>query len=686
MQDPLGLIGTKIEDKYEVESLVGEGGFAVVYRAKHLIFKRPVAIKAFRAMSDFGEEQREKLLQDFIQEGALLAELSERSAAIVQARDIGTLTTARGDWVPYMVLEWLDGASLDHVLEAEKQLAPRTLQRAVKLLEPAVEALAIAHKRGIAHRDVKPANIFILGDPRGEDCTVKLLDFGIAKVVQDAQKMGASFTKTQGAVTSFTPAYGAPEQFSRTHGATGPWTDVYALALVMAEVLTHKAPLQGDDFLQLGFATANPERRPTPRALGAPVSDEIEQVFAKALAVMPDQRYQSAGAFWNALRAALAMEPMPASVASTSDVSTASTLAAPPAVAPTLVAGASSVPEPVATQAPAASSRGAGVRMMAMALGAAIVGGVVVTAVSMHGGDKATKSVVSATASASASSAPMAPAMPACPKDMIHIEGGQFYMGSSDPKADPHEKPSHSVMLTPYCIDRTEVTVEAYKACSDVGKCPPAGHANSFAGLTDGIAKVLDPLCTINEPGGKAKHPINCVDWEMAANYCKQQGGRLPTEAEWEFAARGPDGRAYPWGDDPPGPSFINACGSECIDWAKKNGMLGQVAFAPPMYAANDKFATTAPVGSFPDGKSRYGLLDVVGNVWEWTADFYAEYSKEPQKDPKGPENGEARVARGGAWNGSDLAWVRPTYRFHFAPDSRSYGVGFRCAASPSMR
>jgi hypothetical protein len=102
------------------------------------------------------------------------------------------------------------------------------------------------------------------------------------------------------------------------------------------------------------------------------------------------------------------------------------------------------------------------------------------------------------------------------------------------------------------------------------------------------------------------------------------------------------------------------------------------------MYPGDDGFANTAPVGSFPDGRSRYGLSDVVGNVWEWTGDLYAQYTKDAQKDPTGPKSGdEGRVARGGAWNGGDPSWVRPTFRFHFAPENRSYGVGFRCAHAP---
>src|SRR6185437_5843808 len=164
-------------------------------------------------------------------------------------------------------------------------------------------------RKGVAHRDVKPGNLFVIGDPRG-DATVKLLDFGIAKVVSDAQKMAGTFTKTSGQVTSFTPAYGAPEQFTRTVGSTGPWTDVFALALIVVEALTGREPLEGDDFIQLAVSSSSPDKRPTPRTLGADVSDAVEGVLAKAVAVKPTDRWQTAGDFWNALRSAVSMAPM----------------------------------------------------------------------------------------------------------------------------------------------------------------------------------------------------------------------------------------------------------------------------------------------------------------------------------------------------------------------------------------
>ncbi len=270
-----------IAEKYAVESVVGEGGFATVYKATHLIWKRPVALKVFKALGDFSEKDRQKLLDEFIQEGALLADLSARTAAIVQARDIGMLDGDGAQGVPYMVLEWLEGATLEAVLgrrEGARTCPLRTAAEAVHLLDPAAEALALAHRKGIAHRDVKPGNIFVLGDPRG-DATVKLLDFGIAKVVSDAQKMAGTFTKTSGQVTSFTPAYGAPEQFSRTHGATGPWTDVFALALIVVETITGQRAARGR---RLHAARRARRRTPTGgrrRARSArTVSDAVEGV------------------------------------------------------------------------------------------------------------------------------------------------------------------------------------------------------------------------------------------------------------------------------------------------------------------------------------------------------------------------------------------------------------------------
>ena len=761
-RDPLGLIGRTIADKYTIESVVGQGGFATVFRANHVLWKRPVAVKVFTALGEVAESERQKLLDDFIQEGALLAELSERSAAICQARDIGMLVTSKGDSVPYMVLEWLEGSPLDAVLEKERsENAPlRSLDEAVRLLDPVAEALALAHSKGIAHRDMKPANVFVLRSGTDAPTGVKLLDFGIAKVVQDAQKMG--FGKTAGHITSFTPLYGAPEQFNRAHGSTGPWTDVFALALVIGEICSGKEPMQGDSLMQLAYASADLEVRPTPRTMGVTTSDEIEAIFLKAVAVKPEERWASAGEFWNALRPAVVGDRLSTLGSVRSLVASGATSNMSPESLRTMVdtapAGAMTgglgagpmqggQPQPQRPQHPqhqgfAASqpmpgSQGfgpqgpqgpqgphafagtgpgmattnptgataskskaplfAGLGFVALLLagggafalrngltGKSPPGGLASASASAAAASASAAAAAAASASASAS-ASAALAKMTCPPGMLMIPGGEYFMGSEEKDALDFEKPPHRVKLSPYCMDELEETVAQYKECSDRGRCRRASKENNWPGIKEAQRKIYDPLCNIADPVGKAKHPINCVDWEQAREACAARDARLPTEAEWEYAARGSDGRIYPWGDDPPNATFLNACGKECVAWQKKHHDPDNASISF-MYDQDDGFANTAPVGSFPKGKSRWGIQDVVGNVWEWVSDNYADYgaasASTTTTDPKGPETGTDRVIRGGAWNGAMPSWVRPSFRFHVAPTARSYGFGFRCAKS----
>ncbi len=694
-EDSLGLLGTTVVEKYAIESVVGEGGFAIVYRAMHLIWKRPVAIKVFKALDDVAPEHRERMMEGFIQEGTLLAELSEKTAAICQARDIGMLKLPKGTEVPFMVLEWLEGQSLEEVLAAEKArgAAVRTIVEAVHLIEPAAEALSLAHEKGIAHRDVKPANIFVLGDPRSDRATVKLLDFGIAKVVQDAQKMAGSFTKTAGVATSFTPAYGAPEQFSRTFGATGPWTDVFAFALVLSEMVSGRDPIEGDNIAQLAFCSMNEGMRPTPRTLGAVVPDAVEAVFVKALAVNLNNRYPSAGEFWNALRVALGMSPwnrssaLPstprAEVGTITGIGNAATLALGTNTNPSGVLNTSSTGQPIS--GPVSGERKGAPKALFLIAGAGLLLGGIGVVVAFGRTPKMTTVTAPPVTLPTASAIPamVAIAEPApgeCPAGMLPIPGGSFFMGNEE--GFPNEKPAHKVTLKPYCMDRLEVSTDQYKTCTDRGGCLRASKINESMSINERERDTYDSLCTIRHLNTHGSHPINCVDWSMAQTYCKEQGGRLPSEAEWEFAALGPDGRKYPWGDEAPTGGHLNACGVECVLWGKKNKVKGLEA----MYEADDGHPTTAPVGSFPAGKSRYGVEDVVGNVWEWVGDWSAPYAKQEAgksvESPSGPEKGDARVIRGGAWNSSDAAWLRPSFRYSAPPAEKSYGVGFRCAKS----
>jgi serine/threonine protein kinase len=205
--------------------------------------------------------------------------------------------------VPYTVLEWLDGECLEVLLRCERAagVRPRTVSEAIDLLNPIAQALAIAHERGVVHRDVKPGNIFVLAATRGEGPRSKLLDFGVAKVMRAASASAVHAN----APRSFTPSYGAPEQFSPAYGSTGPWTDVFALALIVVELVVGHEAMQGD-VETLGTLSCDPDVRPTPRSFGVTVSDEVECVLARALAVNPEDRYPDARALWDALARAAA--------------------------------------------------------------------------------------------------------------------------------------------------------------------------------------------------------------------------------------------------------------------------------------------------------------------------------------------------------------------------------------------
>jgi formylglycine-generating enzyme required for sulfatase activity len=226
---------------------------------------------------------------------------------------------------------------------------------------------------------------------------------------------------------------------------------------------------------------------------------------------------------------------------------------------------------------------------------------------------------------------------------MVLVPAGEFTMGSSasDSQAYGDEKPQHTVYLDAFWIDKFEVTNAQYKKCVDAGKCSAPPQRKSY---------------TRDSYYGDARYdnyPVIYVPWNDANTFCAWAGKRLPTEAEWEKAARGTDGRIYPWGNT--------------FDINKVN--------------AEGKVGDTTEVGAYPAGASPYGVMDMAGNVWEWVADWYAEnyYASSPRNNPKGPSSGEYRVLRGGAWY-TNQSYVRAAYRYYYYPVNRDFDVGFRCA------
>ena len=408
------------------------------------------------------------------------------------------------------------------------------------------------------------------------------------------------------------------------------------------------------------------------------MSDEVEAVFQRALSVDVAGRFPTVGEFWNELRQAGGKGPMsllpPAQAREAPTPSTSAPVSGSPAPTPT--------PRAVAQLARLEARRPPAVVVLSAAGAAVAALGIVGTLLVRHAGSAPVASS-SPTATAaplpSSLSVPVTPPpapRPACRDGMVYVAGGQDFMGSDE--GLPFEKPAHNIKLAPFCIDVHEVTTAKYLACSDAGKCKRAARTNDWEGITPDDRKTYDPLCNARDADAKARHPINCVDWERASTYCAATGGRLPSEAEWEFAARGSDGRTYPWGDTPPSAKHLNACGAECVAWGRAHHVAEKA-----MYKDDDGWANTAPVGSYPAGASKFGLMDVVGNVGEWVGDWYAPYTAGDLVDPQGPAEGTSRVMRGGAWNGAEASWVRPTFRFKSDPSLTSYGVGFRCAADP---
>jgi serine/threonine-protein kinase len=331
--DLFGWVGATVDGKYRVDAVVGQGGFGIVYRAHHLGFDQTVAIKCLRLPQTLSGAERERFQETFLAEGRLLHQLSRATAGIVQALDLGAAVSPNKRWTPYLVLEWLDGRPLDRDF-ADRRSADqsgRSLNEAIALLGSAARALGVAHAQGVAHRDIKPANLFIT-NVAGQN-VVKVLDFGIAKVMSESESVTKAFEETGASTQAFTARYGAPEQFSRRYGATGPWTDVFALALVFVEAVIGKPALDGRDATQLFVAAADTEHRPTLRAHGHVTSDAVEAVLQRALAVDPRLRYGSASEFWSALEAAAEASPALAqqNFTTTGDRPTTAELAAPAA-------------------------------------------------------------------------------------------------------------------------------------------------------------------------------------------------------------------------------------------------------------------------------------------------------------------------------------------------------------------
>jgi formylglycine-generating enzyme required for sulfatase activity len=236
---------------------------------------------------------------------------------------------------------------------------------------------------------------------------------------------------------------------------------------------------------------------------------------------------------------------------------------------------------------------------------------------------------------------------------MLYVPQGTYLMGTdpNDLQVQDDEVPAHAVTLAGFWIDQSEVTNEQYARCVDAGVCQPP------------FKPVFERHERYFTDSDKAQYPVIYVSWLQSKEYCDWVGGRLPSEAQWEYAARGPENHVYPWGGNSPTVNLLNH---------------------------DRQMNDPAAVGSYPAGASWIGALDMAGNVYEWTADWYGRYPSEPQQNPDGPEKGIGHVLRGGSWfDGDDFVRaanryaIREAYRDYTAPTGYGFNIGFRCVLNP---
>ncbi len=673
-------VGDILQNRYRIEALLGEGGSGAVYRALDQNINFAVAIKENQDTSAEAHRQ-------FELEAGLLVRLRHPSLPRV------TDTFFIPEQGHYLVLDFVAGQDLQEMIRLQ---GPLDEARALAWMSQVLDALSYLHsqKPPIIHRDVKPANIRVTPDGRAV-----LVDFGIAKLYDP------SLLTTQGA-RAVTPGYSPLEQYGQ--GGTDARSDVYAVGATLYTLLTGKVPPES---IALASGTA---KLVSPRIANPSLSPQVETIILRAMTNQSTRRYADARQMRFALMG-LPLAPKPAAPkplasapaedqsAETIDLLTSRPIPSvsknqsPELVAPSLPRAA--FPSPPArtlvedwapeTGAPFAARTGKPSRLwqvIGAGVAALIMGTLAILAVLRQQPPQPTPTSIAG--GAAVTSQPfITQTLPPQISEIdgmtqIYIPAGGFVMGSSDSSsgASDDEKPQRAVYMDAFWIDQTHVTnamferfVAAIGYKTDAEKI---GHSYVFdkALRAWNLAKGADwrhpggPSSTI---AGLENHPVVHISWNDATAYCQWAGRRLATEAEWEKAARGTDGRQYPWGNGNVAGNLLNFADLNLdADWADQS--------------QDDGYEFTAPVGQYEAGASPYGVLDMAGNVWEWVADWYdKEYHVTmSDKQPSGPPAGETRVLRGGAWSNAPLD-VRAANRNKDYPTSAGADIGLRCARSP---
>jgi serine/threonine-protein kinase len=659
--DPL--VNTLLDDKYRLDARVGEGGMGSVYRATHVQMENTVAVKVLHA--ELASDQI--AVERFRREARAAAHIRHPNAVAVT--DFGV---TKQDGIAYLVMEFLEGGDLRKKIKQDKRL---DCTEAIVIMSQACAALNAAHEKGIIHRDLKPDNIWLL-ESTNPYAQVKVLDFGIAKLKAAPE---ASNLTQKGMIVG-TPYYMSPEHCRSEE--LDPRSDIYSLGIILYEMLAGKVPFEGTSPLQVMYK--HNSERPRPLSQIRPdIPPQIEKVVMRALEKRKEDRQSSALELAAELERALYESGLGAQAPGWKPGATTQEYTADRQMGEVDQTGKSTVAfsaqrmppaskkvSPAAATVPLAGVRAATpaksiektsqspARTTALGNDDATLAQAAVAQPTALGGTavgltRARKlylwltivAIVIASAltwsfrrqlGLVSTATPNVPDVAPVDPGMTLIMGGMFNMGTDDPKlkADPKFaacEPAHPVTVKSFLLDKKEVTNEQYASfIRATGNAPPSTWINGMY------------------PPRESQLPVSNVSWYDAAKYAQWAGKRLPTEAEWEYAARGTDGRIYPWGND----------------WSSQRANSGEEQSHKPV-----------AVGSYLAGQSPFGILDMAGNVSEWVQDDFKPYpGSHAGKQPEG-----LKVYKGGSYavsKGDQVTFAR----WSDFPNSVYPYLGFRCA------
>jgi serine/threonine protein kinase len=633
-------IGLVLENKYRIDEKVGEGGMGKVYRGTHILMDHTVALKILHPHLSSDQIAVER----FRREARAAASIRHPNAVAVT--DFGVNKDAG---LSYLVMEFLEGTELR---DAIKKKGPLDFEEAFIITQQICLALQAAHAKGIVHRDLKPDNIWLLKSddqfPR-----VKVLDFGIAKLMAN----NVSDLTQQGVIVG-TPYYMSPEQC--VGDELDARSDIYSLGVIIYEVLTGRVPFRASTPMGVALKHANEAPVP-PHELRSDLPPSIENVVLRALRKRREERQTSAIELSQEFESALYQAGIELKLIGTNtpqyshvlnthadlqyrterslspDRNTppqgtdASTRVLQSADTPHEGSGVSTATPDLFHQVVPAkfsitrlwSDAPTPRKILYAGLAALLLVGMVFLVKAITTSKPVDEVVVNVTNPIKTPPTP--------PPGMVYIPGGKFVMGYNGSDQDA-EKPEHEVPVSSYFIDKYEVTVGDYYQFIKA-KNRPAPQTWSAAWQQGQFSDE------------EARRPVTDVTWFDARDYAEWAGKRLPSEVEWEYAARGTDKRLYPWGNDF-NPNRANV--------------------------ANEK--GVRPVGSYPADKSPFEAYDMSGNVFEWVVSDWSLYpgSKAKRTIP-------GKMVRGGSYT-KDKTYAMVTSRSIMRIDAQQEDVGFRCA------